>query len=138
MFEERRKRYVLADSVFDGVDLEGLAQNVIEEDERPVLKQDALLSSIYSRDPESGLPTGDYTAFLGANTSPEVKAYIQNQLLTSHDLESGLPAESEDELFDYIRQKGESLEDYFARIKAKVDERNELERKQKVIDDANS
>ena len=80
--------------------------------ERP----ESLLDVIYACDPITNLPSGDYVMYLGKDTSPEVRQFIQSQLLTELPKGIAVPEDQQDVLFDYVRQQNEPLRDYVARI----------------------
>ena len=80
--------------------------------ERP----ETLLDVIYACDPITNLPSGDFIMYLGKDTSPEVRQFIQSQLLTELPKGIAVPEDQQDVLFDYVRRQNEPLRDYVARI----------------------
>lgn len=109
---------------------------------------DALLDLIFGVDPATGLPCGDLSVYLGKNANPEIKMYIENQLLTErHDSAEGvsMPTEvvnkfgslSDDDVAMFSRNHGESKEEYADRIRlflASEKEKRARDKKQKEID----
>lgn len=92
-------------------------------------KNDELLDVIYGVDPDTGLPCGDIVMYLSKNTSPSVRDYIQRNLMQELPEGTAVPVDESDQLFDYIRQRGESRHEYAERITA-----FERERVRKVKD----
>lgn len=79
-------------------------------------RSETLLDVIYACDPITKLPSGDFAMYLGKDTSPEVRQFIQSQLLTELPKGIAVPADQQDVLFDYVRKQNEPLRDYVARI----------------------
>ena len=87
----------------------------------------ALLDIIFASDPVSGLPSGDLSAFMGDKTNPEVKMFIQSQLLQER-IDSASPMDlppdvtnkfksiSDDDIALFSRNHNESREDYAHRL----------------------
>ena len=87
----------------------------------------ALLDLIFQSDPVTGLPVGDLSVFMGEKTNPEVKMFIESQLLHERiDSESAmnLPTDvtnkfrelSDDDVALFSRNHNESREDYARRL----------------------
>lgn len=86
-----------------------------------------LLDLIFGVDEVTGLPVGDLSYYLGENTNPEVKRFIELNLL-SENADSGslsLPTDvmnkmretiTDDDIARFSRCKDESKEDYACRI----------------------
>lgn len=108
---ERSKRYLNYHGIRIATD-----DALVDCPERPERVNDSLLDIIYALDPVTGLPSGDFVLYLGKDTSPEVRQYIQSQLLTELPRGTGVPVEHSDILFDYMRQQNEPIRDYVARI----------------------
>lgn len=89
------------------------AEKKVDEVERST--ENPLLDVIYSIDERTGFPSGDYVMFLSNKTSPEVRAFIQNNLL-SENFSQGVEVGQDTELFRYIREKGETLSEYVSRV----------------------
>ena len=89
---------------------------VVDVDYNVQQKTDSLLDVIYSLDPLTNLPTGDFALYMGRDTSPEVRQYIQSQLMSEFPRGTGVPVDNDDILFDYIRQQNEPVNDYVRRI----------------------
>lgn len=89
---------------------------VVDVDNNVQPHTDSLLDVIYSLDPETNLPNGDFAMYMGKDTSPEVRQYIQSQLMSEFPRGTGVPVDNEDILFDYLRQQNEPVIDYVRRI----------------------
>lgn len=110
--------------------------------------QDTLFDLIFGVDPTTGLPVGDLSFYLGDKTNPEIKAFIQDQLLRENSISDGLsnlPTEvtnkfrtlSDDDVALFSRNHDESNEEYAYRIRYYLSserERRAAEKKQKEID----
>lgn len=93
---------------------EPLQVEVLKKD--TVNPDDVLFKVIYSLDPETGLPKGDLQMFLSVDTSPEVKDFIQKNLLrpsAEKPKDSGL---SVDEMNALSRHPGEQRDAYISRM----------------------
>lgn len=95
-----------------------------EETYPPVVKVDrkgkdtALLAAIFAIDPITDLPRGDLAQYMSKDTNPQIKQFIQNQLMqenTPVGSSSGLEL-SDDDLIRYERKAGESVRDYVDRM----------------------
>lgn len=90
-----------------------------EKVEKTVNSDDAILSAIYAIDPISNKPTGDISAYMSDKTSPDVKAFIMQNLM--QDMSSfanpAAPASlSEDDVLFLSRRTGESRDAYIQRV----------------------
>ena len=90
-----------------------------EKVEKTVNSDDAVLTAIYAIDPISNKPTGDISAYMSDKTSPDVKAYIMQNLM--QDMSSfanpAAPASlSEDDVLFLSRRSGESRDAYIQRV----------------------
>lgn len=107
---------------------------------------DDILDMIYSIDPDTLLITGDVSLYLGEQTAPEVRQFIQNQLLRDNTQSSNLQLStsqveemrhiSDDLRVELMRGDTESVEDYEERItRFLTEERNKIadERKRKEL-----
>lgn len=85
------------------------------------LKQ--VLDEIFAVDPETGFPRGDIQYYLSSAGNPQVKAWIENNILqprmTSNSTMQGL---SDDLIAEMSQRKSESLEDYTARVRGIYDD----------------
>lgn len=88
----------------------------------------ALLDMIFAPDPVTGLPQGDLSVFLGDKANPEIKMFIQNQLLhenstsqspldLSDEVRNKFHSLSDDDIALLSRNYGESREEYADRLK---------------------
>lgn len=107
---------------------------------------DDILDMIYSIDPDTLLINGDVSLYLGEQTAPEVRQFIQNQLLRDNTQSSNLQLStsqveemrhiSDDLRVELMRGDTESVEDYEERItRFLTEERNKIadERKRKEL-----
>ena len=99
---------------------------VVEPD--TVKTDDQLLQYIFGCDPVTGLPIGDLAVYLGDDSNPEIKAYIEKNLLkdNSHDPGTGINdtdivnkfrSLSDDDLVKYGRNHDETKEEYATRLR---------------------
>lgn len=88
-----------------------------------------LLDLIFSVDPVSGLPQGDLAVFMGDNANPEIKLFIQQNLMNENPDINGLenlPTDvtnkfrslSDDDIATFSRNNNESREEYAYRLRA--------------------
>lgn len=104
--------------------LQGCCIDVLsEEDEVCVVSKvetnlDTILKEIFEVDPISGCPKGDIAYYMSANGNPQVKDWIQCNLLQPRSVLLGSdPSKVSDDLInEFSRRKGESTEDYAARL----------------------
>lgn len=103
-------------------------------------KDSQLLNYIYSVNPVTGLPQGDLAVYLGDKANPQIRAFIEMNLLQeTENSKSGfkMPDEvinkfrehiSDDDIAALSRNHGESKEEYADRMKLYI-----LQEKQKRI-----
>lgn len=95
----------------------------------------AVLDEIFAVDPRSGFPKGDIAYFLSKDGNPEVKAWLESNLLQPRRQVSATPEGVTDEVIaEFSRQPGEEPLDYAARLASLRDEamKNYEEAKQKL------
>ncbi len=102
---------------------EGLDLSIHDEPEeivpdKMISEFDNLINEIFSIDPVSGLPRGDIQYYLSKDGNPEVKAWLERNLLMPRASSSGSSLEgvTDDLIYEMNPQSGESFEDYVARI----------------------
>ena len=104
-----------------------------------VKSDDALLDYIYGADPVNGLPIGDLSTFMSDKANPEIKAFIQTQLLhESPSVGSSLPTDvtnafkslSDDDVAFFSRNTGESREEFADRIKLYFEKEKSLRKQE--------
>lgn len=85
---------------------------------------DRILKEIYSVDENSGLPIGDLSYYLSPNGNPQVKAWLENNLLKPRAAALGTSVEgvTDDMIAEYSKGSNESAEDYTARLKKIYDD----------------
>lgn len=100
--------------------------DIIKDPEPNVSKENPLLNLIFAKD-ERGCHVGDISQFMSDKTNPEVKLFIQQQLMNSNSSEKGLSLNTEqvnklrkvisdDDIARFSRNHGESPEQYAMRI----------------------
>lgn len=92
---------------------------------------DRILKEIFSVDPSSGLPQGDLAYYLSPNGNPQIKQWLENNLLKPRAEKVGTSIEgvTDDMLLEMSRGSNESVEDYAIRLHSIYDEcRNVIEK----------
>lgn len=119
-------------------------------DPRPDVKDpnQELLDYIYGVDPVTGLPTGDLAIYLGDKANPEIKAFIEANLLrprNDSDSNLSLPQDvlnkfkgtiSDDDIVQFSRNHDEDNEQYAVRMRNYFDSvraQNELEKRKRQL-----
>ena len=91
---------------------------VDEQKPNIVRSDDSLFAAIFTVNPLTKLPDGDLAIFMSEKTSPEVRMFIEQNLL--RDVGEGESVQaadmSDDEIVRYSRKHGESVGDYRQRI----------------------
>lgn len=107
---------------------------VDEKGEEFVSLQNPLLEVIYAPDEKTGLPSSDIAVFMSPKTSPEVRQYIQQNLMqTVTPVKSQFASEVDfDTAVSLQRGMSETLSDYASRVSAFAQEQ------QKLIESSNS
>lgn len=80
---------------------------------------DEIIREIFCVDPISGFPKGDIQYYLSKDGNPDVKRWIENNLLTPR-VSSGKSTPegvTDDMIAEMSRQPGESLVDYSSRLR---------------------
>lgn len=102
---------------------EDLGDQIVVDDSVPVAEKvsavDALIKVIFKPDDRTGLPTGDLSYYVSDSVNPEIKAFILQNLLmdTSSVAAPKIPdGVSEQDAFDLMRGRDESVDDYRARL----------------------
>ena len=85
---------------------------------------DRILKEIYSVDENSGLPKGDLAYYLSSDGNPQVKSWLENNLLKPRAAANGTSVEgvTDDMIAEYAKGSNESAEDYTARLKKIYDD----------------
>lgn len=85
---------------------------------------DLVLDEIFKPDPVSGLPKGDLAYYLSPDGNPNIKAWLETNLLQPRAVRSGSLMEgvTDDMIHEMQRQDGESVEDYISRLASIRDE----------------
>ena len=81
---------------------------------------DDIIREIFSVDPISGFPKGDIQYYLSKDGNPDVKRWIENNLLTPRVVTGQSTPEgvTDDMIAEMSRQSGESVEDYSSRLQS--------------------
>lgn len=82
-----------------------------------------VLNEIFSVDAVSGFPKGDIAYFLSKDGNPQVKAWLESNLLSPRAKLSGTTIEgvTDDVIADFARNDGESAVDYANRLRGYYD-----------------
>lgn len=96
-------------------------------------KFDDLLDIIYSIDPRTGTPRGDLAVFMSKDANPEIRDFIQQNLMMemptiegrglvmSDALRNSFTKNiTDDDIAEFSRNSGETSEDYMKRLSDKV------------------
>ena len=85
---------------------------------------DRILKEIFSVDEKSGLPIGDLAYYLSPDGNPQVKAWLENNLLKPRAAALGTSVDgvTDDMIAEYAKGSNESAEDYTARLKKIYDD----------------
>lgn len=77
-----------------------------------------VLDEIFTVDPVSGLPQGDYQYYMSSSGNPVVKQWLENNLLHPRMSSAGslVDGVTDDMIFEMSRKTGESVSDYQARL----------------------
>lgn len=94
---------------------------VVDDEVKKSDNQDSkenLFNQIYSVNPLTNLPQGDIAVFMNANTSPQVRDFIVNELMRPDGTEKATSFDglSDDELYSLSRQHGEDIQAYKLRM----------------------
>ena len=81
---------------------------------------DDIIREIFSVDPISGFPKGDIQYYLSKDGNPDVKRWIENNLLTPRVASGKSTPEgvTDDMIAEMSRQRGESVEAYSSRLQS--------------------
>lgn len=79
---------------------------------------DRILKEIYSVDERSGLPTGDLAYYLSPDGNPQIKAWLENNLLKPRaaSLGSSVDGVTDDMLAEFSKKPNESAVEYKSRL----------------------
>lgn len=85
---------------------------------------DNIINEIFSVDPKTGLPKGDLQYYMSADGNPEVKAWLEENLLKPRSVASKSSMEdvTDDLIAEMTRNVDESSDDYVARLASIRDE----------------
>lgn len=121
----------------------------VDQVEQPdtVKSDDQLLQYIFGCDPVTGLPVGDLAIYLGDDANPEIKAYIEKNLLKDNTQDPGTGINdteivnkfrslSDDDLVKYARNHDETKEEYATRLRYYL-EKEKADRYRKQIRESN-
>lgn len=90
----------------------------IEENEDIVKEQDAIITEIFAPDPDTGLPSSDLHLVLNKDTRPEIRAYIEQNLMSPRSTSAESPADNPDVALDLIKDRRENVDQYKQRLLA--------------------
>lgn len=105
-------------SAFQGVDF-GYSNKPLDPDyevDESQLKK--VLDEIFSVDPVSGFPKGDIHYYMSTNGNPQVKQWLENNLLKPRMKNTGssLQDVTDDMIVEMSRYQGETIDDYSSRL----------------------
>lgn len=118
------RRFAKFLSHFNGVNLAIFDEHVETEVESVYNPLDDVLNEIFTVDPRSGLPRGDIQYFLSKDGNPQVKAWLESNLLQPR-VAKGMsdPAKVSDDLIvEMSRLPDETTDSYAARVMGIYDE----------------
>lgn len=120
------------DLALDFAQYAGLCGDVDWDEPEPIAPENTLMTSelkevldeIFSVDPVTGNPRGDIQYFLSKDGNPQVKAWLETNLLSPRRSESGYDSKQFDDdiIAEFARNDGESVKDYSARLASLRDE----------------
>lgn len=84
-------------------------------------KYSELFSFIYAPDPMTKLPTGDLQMFMSKDTNPEIRDFIQRNLMQPTSTPPTDVKLSDDDIKALSRAPGESRSSYAARVRSYLD-----------------
>lgn len=126
-YSEKDKKIIASFPEFAGIELNDIPLHYPKDDGK--LDENPLLDVIYSIDERTKLPKGDIALFLSANTSPEIRQFISQNLHGEMPETPALPADSDIDFTRYMREKGEDRSSYLTRLSEVIreDKLKELE-----------
>lgn len=120
MKKDLYKYFGLCQHFIDRSDVEFVPDVEPDFDDSPLKK---VLDEIFSVDPRTGAPKGDIAYFLSKDGNPEVKAWLETNLLQPRRSVSSHPDGVTDEVIaEFSRNPGESGLDYASRLASIRDE----------------
>lgn len=111
-------------SHFIGINLATRDVLEVQEPEEIIDELHQILKEIFSVDPATGLPKGDIAYFLSKDGNPQVKAWLESNLLSPRSA-NGMqdPAKVSDDLIvEMSRKSDETTEGYASRLMSIYDE----------------
>lgn len=111
-------------SMYQGIDFDAYKP----EEPIPFVKSDDILSKVFAEvfavNPDTGLPNGDLSYFLSPDSNPEIRMWLENNLLKPRMKSSGtsLKGVTDDLIIEFSRSSDESREAYAARLRSIYDE----------------
>lgn len=114
-------------SILQGVDVDARSEYVDPEYVMSDSELDSVLNEIFSVDERSGLPRGDIAYFLSKDGNPQVKAWLESNLLSPRAKMTGTSIEgvTDDFIAEFARNDGESIDSYRTRIASYFDDAKE-------------
>lgn len=97
---------------------------------------DRILKEIFSVDPSTGLPQGDLAYYLSPSGNPQIKQWLENNLLKPRAEKVGTSVEgvTDDMLVEMSRGDKESVEDYALRLRSIYEESRKVVEPSSKID----
>lgn len=117
----------------------------VREPEQPEINKDvqSLLNYIFGVDPNSGLPVGDLAIYLGKKCNPQVRDFIERNLMLENAQSSAsfnMPTDvvnkfrsviNDDDIAFFSRNHGESREEYSDRLRLYFNDQKKLRSEQR-------
>lgn len=109
---------------YSGLDLSIEPDVIVEVVDTVRTDLDFVLDEIFAPDPVSGLPRGDIQYYLSSDGNPEVKAWLERNLLAprAKSVGSSIEGVTDDLIHEMNRGSDESFEDYVSRLGSIRDE----------------
>lgn len=108
-------------AVYQGIQLQDNNGSEPDPDYKPSESNlDDIIREIFCVDPISGFPKGDIQYYLSKDGNPDVKRWIENNLLTPRVVSGQSTPEgvTDDMIAEMSRQRDESVEEYSSRLRS--------------------
>lgn len=88
---------------------------------------ESIANLVFATDPRTGLPADDIGVYMSDKTHPDIKRYIEENLFAEISPTNQIKSDMQDDkaIMDAMPQKGETLNQYEARIQAFLDKEKE-------------
>lgn len=96
-----------------------LPDPLYEVDNTPLLN---VLEEVFSVDPRTGFPQGDLAYYLSPEGNPQIKAWLENNLLKPRGINVSNGNYDDDTLVEFSRMPDETVSDYSKRLRGYYDD----------------